>query len=273
LRKIRKHKVLIEYQDLHSNLKHQIANPYRFINEIIFERSVLNLINGAVCVTSKIKEHIRNINHNIPILVNPNGIEVEQTKLRKIPEYNGKEVRIIFVGSLYKPQGVDRMLKGIRNYNIKSKNKKKIFLTIVGNPNDYYLYLTRKMNLKQNVKFVGYKTGEMLSNLFDINHIALGALAIHRKGDCSALKNREYTARGIPFIDSTEDEDFPMNWDYRLKIDSNEKPLDINRVITFVNMVMEDKKHNLVMREFAKKNLSWGLKCRKLVNFIEDEIM
>ena len=52
--------------------------------------------------------------------------------------------------------------------------------------------------------------GKELDELFDLADFAIGSLARHRShiDKIKTLKNREYAARGIPFIYSETDEDF-----------------------------------------------------------------
>ena len=56
----------------------------------------------------------------------------------------------------------------------------------------------------------------------------------HRSGiqHIKTLKNREYAARGIPFIYSETDTDFE-NRPYILKVPANEAPVNIGRLIAF----------------------------------------
>ena len=67
-----------------------------------------------------------------------------------------------------------------------------------------------------------------LHNLFDRCDMGIGSLGRHRSGiqHIKTLKNREYAARGIPFIYSETDTDFE-NRPYILKVPANEAPVNI----------------------------------------------
>ena len=84
---------------------------------------------------------------------------------------------------------------------------------------------------KRQVIFHGQKMNEELDELFNEADFAIGSLARHRSGidKIKTLKNREYAARGIPFIYSETDEDFdPMP--YIMKVPADESPIDIHRL-------------------------------------------
>ena len=107
--------------------------------------------------------------------------------------------------------------------------------------------------------------------MFDICHIALDALAGFRKGltETSSLKSREYCARGIPFIASSKDADFPDGWEYVQKIPDDESSIDMKLVIDFANRVMADHEHPLKMRKYAEEHLDCMAKMKILKEFLE----
>ena len=68
--------------------------------------------------------------------------------------------------------------------------------------------------------------GKELDELFDLADFAIGSLARHRShiDKIKTLKNREYAARGIPFIYSETDEDFDR-MPYILKAPADESAI------------------------------------------------
>ena len=80
----------------------------------------------------------------------------------------------------------------------------------------------------------GKKHGTELDNLFDKCDFGIGSLGRHRVGidKIKTLKNREYAARGIPFIYSETDSDFDPK-PYVLKAPADESPIEIQRIIDF----------------------------------------
>ena len=67
--------------------------------------------------------------------------------------------------------------------------------------------------------------GEELDELFEQADMGIGSLARHRSGitHIKTLKNREYAARGLPFIYSEMDSDFEGK-PYILKAKADGKP-------------------------------------------------
>ena len=90
----------------------------------------------------------------------------------------------------------------------------------------------------------GKKHGKDLDYLFDKCDFGIGSLGRHRVGidKIKTLKNREYAARGIPFIYSETDSDFDPK-PYVLKAPADETAIDINSIIEFYkNISMSPKK-------------------------------
>ena len=78
--------------------------------------------------------------------------------------------------------------------------------------------------------------GHQLDAVFDQCVFAIGSLGRHRSGitDIKTLKNREYAARGIPFIYSENDSDFDHQ-PYILKAPADESPISIRQILDFID--------------------------------------
>ena len=89
-------------------------------------------------------------------------------------------------------------------------------------------------HIEKQVIFHGQKMGKELDELFDLADFAIGSLARHRShiDKIKTLKNREYSARGIPFIYSDTDEDFDR-MPYILKAPADESAIYITKIIRF----------------------------------------
>ena len=94
--------------------------------------------------------------------------------------------------------------------------------------------LIEKYNIQKFIIFHGTKYGKKLNELFNQADFAIGSLARHRSNidKIKTLKNREYAARGIPFIYSETDEDFDT-MPYVLKAPADETPIDIEKLLNF----------------------------------------
>ena len=93
-----------------------------------------------------------------------------------------------------------------------------------------------KYKIQDFIIFHGQLFGEELDKVFNVSCFAIGSLARHRSGITviKTLKNREYATRGIPFIYSEQDSDFDHQ-SYVLKAPADESPIDIQKIIDFVN--------------------------------------
>ena len=132
-----------------------------------------------------------------------------------------------------------------------------------GPEKEYLQDLINKYRLNKYCKLVGYKNGKELDKLFDESNLAFSCLGLHRKNvlALTSLKNREYCVRGIPFVDVAEDQDFE-NFKYRLKINSDETPIDMNQILDFYDDIYTETLSK-EMNEYAKEYLTWEkkLKC------------
>jgi hypothetical protein len=132
--------------------------------------------------------------------------------------------------------------------------------------------LSDNLKINDHIIFHGFNTGKDLDQIFNQCHIAIGSLAPQRKGYTmdSALKSREYCARGIPYIIVISDADFPNDFPYSLRLPADESPIDMDQVITFTSSVYQDPDHPQKMRQYASENLDWSVKMKKLKVFLED---
>ena len=106
-------------------------------------------------------------------------------------------------------------------------------------------------------------TSFFMNNAFNEADFAIGSLARHRSGidKIKTLKNREYAARGIPFVYSETDGDFDK-MPYILKVPADESPIDIHRLIRFyMELDLSPRK----IRD-SIKNLSWKEQMMKVIN-------
>lgn len=209
----------------------------------------------------------------IPTIKINNGVDVDSINIiqKRKPD---DEIHIIAVATISYWHGYDRVIEGLHNYYINSTpDRKKIFFYIVGDSSDAestkYRELVEKYNLSEYVNFYGRKSGKQLDYLFNKSDVAVGCLGCHRKGMSysKSLKNREYCARGIPFFYSETDEDFEDK-NFIFKVAPNDDPIDINKIIEFVN---GNKFDAAKIRNYAIKNLTWDLQFEKIVKNVFPE--
>ena len=255
----------IESRELLSNRRFVL-----FLIEFLYAKRVRKEMSGFVCVTREIADHqlARSGNYRKPYLINGNGIDVDSVHVRTPPEYDGKNLDLLCVAQVAKWHGLDRLIRGMAEY----KGNVDVRLHIAGDGSEVpnLKRLVADLKLENSVIFHGFNTGKGLDEFFDMCHIAVGSLAIHRAGSGSPLKSKEYCARGIPFVDSVNDEDFDGTFPFRLKLDSNEDPIDIEKMILFAESTLSDTYHAEKMRRYAQDRLDWSIKMKRLKDFFEE---
>jgi hypothetical protein len=112
------------------------------------------------------------------------------------------------------------------------------------------------------VIFHGSHAGKSLDELFRKKDLAVGNLGVHRKDMVTNpdLKNREYCARGIPFVASTSDPGFPVGFPYLLQEQPDESPIQIQKLIDSIdNIRLKYPEYVREMRQFAEKHFDWSV--------------
>lgn len=199
-----------------------------------------------------------------------NGIDLD---FIKVPEYNKDSdvINLIGVASVSKWHGFDRVIKSLAEYYNNNVNNKEVFFHIVGDGPELenLKVLTKQLNLVKYIIFHGFKSGEELDEIFNECDIGIGSLGNHRKGiyKDSALKNREYCARGIPFIIASQDNDFPENYKYVFRVSKNENSINIRTIVEFYNSIQQED-YTKEMREYARVKLSWDAKMQPVIKKI-----
>jgi len=275
----RLYKVVIETQTIERSeyrstlsgpLTHILYSWYNYPNMLLFEKYIKSKADAIISVTNEIDKYNRALTRNkLQYLTLGNGIDTSQIKIRTFCEFPHQQLHMLFVGYVVPWHGIDRIILGMSKYN----GSRDIYLHIVGEGLELQNLrkLVSTLHLEPRVIFHGFKSGTDLDAMFDQCHIAIGGLADFRRGlkEVSLLKNREYCARGIPFVLVAKDIDFPDEWAYTLHVPATEDPINMERVITFVERVMKDPNHPQEMRKYAEQHLDWYPKMKILKEFLE----
>ena len=198
-----------------------------------------------------------------------NGIDFKQLKIRepKIKENSESAIHLLAVAEIHYWHGYDRLIKGLADY-YKENCVREVFFHLVGGfsgereraeigiPINEY-------GLADRVILYGPLEGLALDELFNLADLAIGSLGRHRTGIdvIRTLKNREYAARGIPFIYSETDPDFEGR-PFILKVNADESPVDINHLVKFIeqcNMLPKDIRNSIAY-------LSWKTQMKIVID-------
>ena len=208
---------------------------YNYLSTNVLGNNLLNIwINHHLF---QLQNDIRNLNTSIS-----NGIDFNDIPVKQEANNTSQEIHLIGVAEIHYWHGFDRLLKGLANYYIHSPQYK-VYFHIIGdffNPGEReeYMSIIKENHLDPYVILHGRQAGQMLDLLFELCDFGIGSLGRHRSGitNIKTLKNREYAARGIPFIYSEIDEDFE-NMPYIMKIPANEEAVDIKQILNFYNQL------------------------------------
>jgi hypothetical protein len=266
--------IVTEHQDKEAYSANFFLTPVRYTSEVAFGKAVRKSIDAFVGVTREIVDYeaayVGSLNQK-EVFVNGNGFDINSVPIRSVPMLDDR-IKLLYVGSAYRPHALDRIIIGLSKYLAKSRERN-VELHIVGESEyiKHYKKLVEKKDLKNLIHFHGRKLGKELDHFFSEAHIAIGSLGVHRKGlsETSELKLREYCARGIPFFCSVPDADFPDDFPYVLRVPSGEEPIDLKEILSFTKRVCSDQRHPQFMREYALANLDWPIKMKRLVEFLE----
>ena len=201
-----------------------------------------------------------------------NGIDLDSIPIHNPKKQN--DIHLIAVAEIHYWHGFDRLVAGMEEYYKLNPDARKVFFHVVGWEDDRGTtsngYLTveqtaKKYNIGQYVVNHGKLFGDKLDEVFNQCVFAIGSLGRHRSGitNIKTLKNREYAARGIPFIYSETDNDFEDK-PYIIKAPADESPVNIRQIIDFIDT------HDVNPTEIRNtvEHLSWRFQMEKVVKEI-----
>ena len=187
-----------------------------------------------------------------------NGIDFSAIQMKTKINDTSTSLHLIGVAEIHYWHGFDRLIQGLVNY-YKTARDYKVYFHIVGNASgereiQEVVAPIKKNHLEEYIIMHGAQHGDKLDTLFNDADMGIGSLGRHRSKitHIKTLKNREYAARGIPFIYSEMDSDFDTR-SYVLKVPANEDPIDVDKLIEFYHS------QQWVSTEIRNsiRNLSW----------------
>ena len=215
---------------------------------------------------------------SIPTIKTINGIDVDSVNVRK-PFYNGDSLNICVMADFHFWHGTDRLIKGIGKY-YELGGDRNIFVHLIGEGSVAYMSELEKLidqsGQKKRFYLHGLLSGEELDRVFNQCQLAISGLGSHRKGimTSSALKTRDYLARGIPFVESVSVDVFLTDpQDFFMQVEASEEPLDINKLLDFHDGLMDrytEKELIDRIRSFAKDKIDMDVTMSGAVKFFQE---
>ncbi len=234
-------------------------NFYSFLENIylnIFLKKYINHI--GVILQKKVRLNSKMVEFN-------NGVDCNLFELKKVNNIISGHFEMVFVAHLCNWHGLDRLIKGIFNYNGNLELK----LHIISNNTEECKMLKNyvlEKKLENNIFFLGEKNNSEIFNYIKTSHVAIGSLGYHRRGAKldTSLKNKEYCAMGIPFIHSIEDTSFNYEFKYKFKVSNDDCDIIINDIISWFKSIENDE-YSLYMRDYALKKLNWNESFKQIL--------
>lgn len=200
-----------------------------------------------------------------------NGIDFAAIPLKKAAcAQPGGETRLLGVANIHTWHGFDRVIAGMAAY-YRTSPERIVRFTIVGDGDpallESFRRAARENGIAEYVELTGPLSGEALDAAFEQADLGIASLGRHRNGivKLRTLKNREYAARGIPFVYSEQDDDFDA-MPYVLKVPADDSPLDIRNLLRF-----GDEQHMppAAIRASIEHTLSWDKQMERVIKQME----
>lgn len=198
-----------------------------------------------------------------------NGIDFNSVRIKENKTDTSKELNLIGVAEIHEWHGFDRIVKGLAEYYAQPQTYTVRF-HVVGyfyskEGEEDFRKVVAECKMGKYILLYGRKYGEQLDNIFNQCDFGIGSLGRHRVGiqRIKTLKNREYAARGIPFVYSETDTDFD-NKPFVMKVPANETPVNIHKLISFYRQLSLSP---MDIRD-SIKDLSWENQMQTVVNAI-----
>lgn len=203
----------------------------------------------------------------IPCINISNGIDLDEIKI--INKRNIKN-KIVFtsISNCSFWHGIDRFIYSILEY-IKNNGKEEIVFNIIGEGNETSKLkrIVRENKILENIViFYGKRLDKELEEIYNETDIGIGSLGRFRSGIVimKALKNREYSAKGLPMIYSEIDLDFEGQ-EFVHKVPHDESLIDIEKIIKWYKNLKVTSEE---IRDFSKQ-FSWDIQMKKVVDEIK----
>ncbi|WP_373076923.1 glycosyltransferase [Fusobacterium mortiferum] len=202
---------------------------------------------------------------DIPCINISNGIDLEEVKVIEKKKHLG--INFISVSNCSFWHGIDRFLYSLLQYK-KNGGIEDLRFYIVGEGEEtskLKKIVDDNMELQDIVIFHGFKSGEELDEIYNNSDIALGSLGIHRLKleSVQPLKNREYCAKGLPFIIGFNDPNF-KNKEYVYEVSYDDELIDIEKLIKWYrNLKISPEEIRKDAEEFT-----WDIQMKKVLDNI-----
>lgn len=225
---------------------------------------------GIIAVTDEIRDYeLGRAGRPVPAITVPNGIDVAAILQTGFAPFDGTNLHVAFVAGIDAPwNGIDRIVAGMRRYD----GPVNVTLHLIGDVPESTATAVDTAHAK--TVFHRRLTGDRLDEVLSRMTLAVSSMGLHRKTmtEACALKTREYTARGLPFVLGHKDPDLdavPADAPFCLTQPTSDEPVDIGAVVRFAEEVSARGPGSVTrqMRHYAAEHMDWSGKLGNYVSF------
>jgi glycosyltransferase involved in cell wall biosynthesis len=218
---------------------------------------------GLIGVTAEVLAHQRRIaGRDGPGLVLPNSIAaVAPAATVRFPASR----RIVMVSRFAPWHGLDRALDLMERPEMA---RFRLHVVGTGPPVDE---LASRIERAPNATWEGNLEGAALDRLIQSCDLALGALALHRKGMTEAcpIKVRQYLSLGVPVVFAHSDPDLPGDLPFVLRVPEGDGPIPAELILDFHRRLEGDPTVPSLARDHARRVMLLAGRLPSLVRFFK----
>ena len=206
----------------------------------------------------------------IPTIKFDNGFHTERVNLRKPAQSNQKVCTLLFVGSLWKWQGLENLFEALRKDKQRDVIRWRVIIIGQGPQKDSLMKKAKELQLDDVVTFLNPIHGNDLDDVFDKANVGIGTLqnAQRKLGYAANLKHRHYASRGLPFFYNVPDLGFDACTAGHLQMSLGEIDLD-KLAIWFESNNESMAQTSLYLRTYAKEHFAWDQILAKVLEQIK----
>lgn len=241
-----------------------------YLKELLYRPKLKNYIDRFVTYTKDTEIF------GIPTIQTINGIQVDKIDLVK-GNYQENKITMMAVAYMQSHHGYERLIKGLQEYYQSKQQPYTVELLLIGDGPEkpFYENLVNEYQLQKYVRFYPTMSGKQLDEIYDISDIALASFGTYKKGvytKLSALKTREYLAKGMPIMTGCEIDVLDEHYPYVKNFSNDAQNVDITEVISFYESIRnQNPSKNAVaetIRDFAASHVSMDSAMKPIVDYI-----
>lgn len=181
-------------------------------------------------------------------------------------------IKVLFMSSKYgadEYNGYDRFINGIEYY-LKNNDTHTFEFIVAGKDIEGFKSMLSNFIVDQvKITYLGFKTINELNFIVKSIDLGINDLGFHRKGlqEANTLKTIDFLGWNLPFIVSHTDVNLKANQKFYLKVNENDKFLDIHKIIHFLYLL---NRKDIAQMEIQSKEISLENRVKEFLLYLEE---